>query len=396
MYKKKSIKDMDVSGKRVFVRVDFNVPLNSKGQVTNDNKITQTLPTINYLLEQNAKIILCSHLGRPDGKVVAEYSLKPVAERLRKILKRPILMSADVIGTETHKLVKGMQPGDIVLMENVRFEAGEEENDPVFARKLSSIADIYCSDAFGTVHRAHASTAGIAKYLPSCAGLLISRELEILGSLLTTPKRPFVVVLGGAKVKDKIGMISNLINMADVILLGGAMAYTFVKAKGFAVGKSMIEPDKIELARLLLEKADNAGVKILLPVDNVVAQEFSFAADSRIVRTGAIAPSEMGLDIGPKTAELYAKQIQKAKTVLWNGPMGVFEFQKFASGTNSIAFSMAKCKGVTVVAGGDSSAAISNNKLDNEITHISTGGGATLQLLEGDKLPGIDVLADNI
>ena len=396
MYNKKSIKDMDVEGKRVFVRVDFNVPLNSKGEITDDNRIVQTLPTIKYLIEHKAKVILCSHLGRPDGKVMPEFSLKPVADRLRKLLNMPILFSSDVVGTQTHKLVKVMEPGEVVLIENVRFEKGEEENDPAFARQLSSIADIFCSDAFGTVHRAHASTAGIAKFMPACAGLLVERELEVLDKLLASPKRPFVVVLGGAKVKDKIGMISTFVNKADTIIVGGAMAYTFLKAKGFSVGKSLVEDDKVELARLLLEKAEGLGVKVLLPVDNVVARDISFMAATTVVPTDAIPKDEMGLDIGPKTATLYCNEIARAKTVVWNGPMGVVEYQDFAQGTNAVAYAISDNKGTTIVAGGDSAAVLSSLGLQDRVTHVSTGGGAALTLMEGKSLPGIDVLADNI
>ncbi len=396
MLNKMTLKNMDVKGKRVLVRADYNVPLNSNHQITNDKRIRESVPTINYLLEHGAKIILCSHLGRPDGRVNPEFSMAPVAECLRKLLKKPIILTKDVAGPDTFKFVRSMKEGDIILMENLRFDPGEESNSLEFAKRLASVADIYCDDAFGAMHRVHASIVRIAELLPSCAGLLVERELKVLTKLMQNPERPFVALIGGAKVKDKINLISNLIDLADVVLIGGAMAYTFMKAKNYPVGKSLIERDKIPLAKLLIEKAEKTGTKLVLPIDHVVTGEFNFAAESIIVSTEKFPRNGMGMDIGPKTVSRYKHYISRAKTVFWNGPMGVFEFQNFAKGTNEIAMAVASCKGVTVVGGGDSAAAVEALELQDKITHVSTGGGATLKLLEGAKLPGIEALQDKI
>ncbi len=396
MFNKQTLKDFELKGKKVLLRVDFNVPLNSNLQITNDKRIRETLPTINYLIEQGAKIIIVSHLGRPEGKVKAEFSLKPVAERLRELLKKPVILTDDVAGPDTFKYVRAMKEGDVVMMENVRFDPGEEANDPEFAKKLASLADIYCNDAFGTMHRAHASTTKVAEYLPSCAGLLVEKELSVLGGALENPARPFVVIIGGAKVKDKIALISRLIEVADAVLIGGAMAYTFLRAQGHNVGKSIIEKDKITLARLLLEKAKTQNVKIVLPVDHIVTGEFSFSADYVVSTTKKFPRTGMGMDIGPKTIKLFEHYINKAKTVFWNGPLGVSEFQRFATGTNEIAKTLANAKAYTIVGGGDSAKAIEQLNLQNKIDFVSTGGGAALKLLEGVALPGLQAISEKL
>ncbi len=394
MFNKMTLRDMELREKRVLLRVDFNVPLNSNLQITNDKRMRETLPTIQYLIEQNAKIIIVSHLGRPGGKVVPEFSLKPVAEHLRELLKKPIILANDVAGSETYKYVRTMKPGDIVMMENVRFDAREEENDAEFAKELAGVADVYCNDAFGTMHRAHASTCKVADYLPSCIGFLVERELQVLGGALDNPKRPFVVIIGGAKIKDKITLISRLIDVADVVLIGGAMAYTFLRAQGFNMGRSIVEKDKVQLARLLLEKAKTQGVKVVLPIDHVVAGEFSFSAESVTSSTKKFPRAGIGMDIGPASIRLFKYYISKAKTVFWNGPLGVAEFQKFAKGTNEVAKALADAKAFTIVGGGDSAKCIEQLKLQDKINHISTGGGAALQLLESGSLPGLDCIAN--
>ncbi len=394
MFNKMTLRDLELREKRVLLRVDFNVPLNSNLQITNDKRMRETLPTIQYLIEQNAKIIIVSHLGRPGGKIVPEFSLKPVAEHLRELLKKPIILANDVAGSETYKYVRTMKPGDIVMMENVRFDAREEENDAEFAKELAGVADVYCNDAFGTMHRAHASTCKVADYLPSCIGFLVERELQVLGGALDNPKRPFVVIIGGAKIKDKITLISRLIDVADVVLIGGAMAYTFLRAQGFNMGRSIVEKDKVQLARLLLEKAKTQGVKVVLPIDHVVAGEFSFSAESVTSSTKKFPRAGIGMDIGPASIRLFKYYISKAKTVFWNGPLGVAEFQKFAKGTNEVAKALADAKAFTIVGGGDSAKCIEQLKLQDKINHISTGGGAALQLLESGSLPGLDCIAN--
>ena len=392
MFNKMTLKDMELKGKRVLLRVDFNVPLNSNLQITNDKRMRETLPTIQYLIERQAKIIIVSHLSRPKGKVVPEFSLKPVAEHLRELLQMPIILADDVAGSETYKFVRTMKPGDIVMMENVRFDPREEENDAEFAKELAGVADVYCNDAFGTMHRAHASTCKIADYLPSCIGFLVERELQVLGGALENPKRPFVVIIGGAKIKDKISLISRLIDVADVVLIGGAMAYTFLRAQGYNMGRSIVEKDRVQLARLLLEKAQTQGVKMVLPIDHIAAGEFSFSADAVTASTKKFPRAGIGMDIGPATIRLFKYYISKAKTVFWNGPLGVAEFQKFAKGTNEVAMALADAKAFTIVGGGDSAKCIEQLKLQDKINHISTGGGAALQLLESGSLPGLDCI----
>ncbi len=394
MFNKVTLRDMVLKGKRVLLRVDFNVPLNSNLQITNDKRIRETLPTIKYLIEREAKIIIVSHLGRPDGKVVPEFSLKPVAEYLRVALKKPILLANDVAGAETYKYVRSMKEGDIVMMENVRFDPRETQNDPEFARELAGVADLYCNDAFGTMHREHTSTCKVAELLPSCVGFLAERELEVLGHAIDDPKRPFVVIIGGAKIKDKITLISRMIDVADVVLIGGAMAYTFLRAQGHNVGRSIVEKDKVQLARLLLEKAKTLKTKIVLPTDHIATGEFSFSAESVTVTTKKFPRTAMGMDIGPATIRSFKHYINNAKTVLWNGPLGVAEFQRFANGTNEIAEALAGAKAFTIVGGGDSAKVIEQLNLQDKINHVSTGGGAMLKLLEGTELPGLKNIGD--
>lgn len=392
---KKTIRDIEVAGKKVLVRCDFNVPLDSEtGKITDNRRIRAALPTINYLLDNNAKVILCSHLGRPKGEVNPKYSLKPVAEELSKLLNKKVTLAKDVIEEDAEKLTSNMENGDIILLENVRFHKEEEKNDPEFAKKLASFAEIYVNDAFGTAHRAHASTAGVADYLPAVSGFLIEKELEFLGSSLDNPERPFVAILGGAKVSDKIGVIENLLEKVDTLLIGGGMAYTFYKAQGHGIGTSICEEDKLDLAKEILEKAKQKGVNLLLPVDNHVSSEYSNDGESKFVESTEIPEGFMGLDIGPKTIENFKNVIKTAKTILWNGPLGVSEFDKFAEGTNQIAIALAESNAVTIIGGGDSAAAIEKMGLADKMTHISTGGGASLEFLEGKVLPGIACLDD--
>ncbi len=392
---KKTIEDVDVNGKRVLVRVDFNVPLAEDGTVSDDKRIVAALPTIRYLLDHNAKVILCSHLGRPKGKFDPKFSLAPVGARLSELLPdTKIWLADDVIGESAHTAIDDMQPGEIVLLENVRFHAEEEKNDPTFAKELASLAELYVSDAFGTVHRAHASTAGVAAYLPAVAGFLIGKELGVMGKALDDPERPFVAILGGAKVADKIGVITNLLEKCDSLIIGGGMAYTFFKAKGYEIGTSLLDADSIELAGRLMARASEKGVKLLLPIDNVVAKEFSADAEHKVVDSDKIPADWMGMDIGPKTAELFRETILAAKTVIWNGPMGVFEFPAFAEGTKRVAAACADCEGVTIIGGGDSASAVKKLGFASKMTHISTGGGASLEFLEGKTLPGVAVLND--
>ncbi len=390
---KKTIRDIDVSGKKVLVRCDFNVPLDKEtGEITDNRRIRAAIPTIKYLLDNNAKIILCSHLGRPKGEFNLKYSLRPVAEELSKLLNKEVKLAKDVIGEDAVNLSSNIKEGEIVLLENVRFHKEEEENNPEFAKKLASFADIYVNDAFGTAHRAHASTAGVADYLPAVSGFLIEKELEFLGSSLENPERPFVAILGGAKVSDKIGVIENLLDKVDTLLIGGGMAYTFYKAQGHNIGTSICEEDKLELANEILEKAKQKEVKLLLPIDNHISSEYSNEAEDRFVEEQEIPEGFMGLDIGPKTINLFCEIIKDAKTVLWNGPLGVTEFTKFEEGTKKIAKALAESKAVTIIGGGDSAAAIEKMGLADKMTHISTGGGASLEFLEGKILPGIACL----
>lgn len=392
---KKTVKDVDVRSKRVLVRVDYNVPLDANGNVSDDKRITASLPTINYLLEQGARIILCSHLGRPKGEVKKEFSLAPVAKRLKELLPNVnIYFASDCIGEEAERKAAALKDGEILLLENLRFHKEEEKNDPEFAKKLASLAEIYVSDAFGTVHRAHASTAGVAAYLPAVAGFLIGKELSIMGGALENPERPFVAILGGAKVADKIGVITNLLNKCDTLLIGGGMAYTFFKAMGYEIGDSLLDAESIDLAKQLMETAKEKGVKLLLPVDTVVAKAFAADAEHMTVSANAIPAGWQGLDIGEKTRELFAAEIKNAKTVIWNGPMGVFEFPEFAKGTEAVAKACAECGGTTIIGGGDSASAVKKLGYADKMTHISTGGGASLEFLEGKVLPGVAALND--
>ena len=392
---KKTVKDVDVRSKRVLVRVDYNVPLDANGNVSDDKRITASLPTINYLLEQGARIILCSHLGRPKGEVKKEFSLAPVAKRLKELLPGVnIYFASDCIGEEAERKAAALKDGEILLLENLRFHKEEEKNDPEFAKKLASLAEIYVIDAFGTVHRAHASTAGVAAYLPAVAGFLIGKELSIMGGALENPERPFVAILGGAKVADKIGVITNLLNKCDTLLIGGGMAYTFLKAMGYEIGDSLLDAESIDLAKQLMETAKQKGVKLLLPVDTVVAKAFAADAEHMTVASNAIPAGWQGLDIGEKTRELFAAEIKNAKTVIWNGPMGVFEFPEFAKGTEAVAKACAECGGTTIIGGGDSASAVKKLGYADKMTHISTGGGASLEFLEGKVLPGVAALND--
>ena len=391
---KKTIEDIDVSGKRVLVRCDFNVPLDGT-KITDETRIVAALPTIKYLLDHNAAVILCSHLGRPKGEFNMKYSLAPVAERLSEKLDKKVVLAKDVIGPDAQKCVSEMKPGDVVLLENVRFHKEEEKNDPEFAKKLASFAEIYVNDAFGTTHRAHASTEGVAHYLPAVAGFLIGKELDVMGKALENPARPFVAILGGAKVSDKIGVITNLLEKVDTLIIGGGMSYTFQKALGGSIGKSLCEEDKIDLAREMLEKAKEKGVRILLPVDNICGQEFSNDTLRITVHSKQIPDGWEGMDIGPQTQALFAAEIANAATVVWNGPMGVFEFPNFAGGTRAIAQALAdnhNC--VSIIGGGDSAAAVEQMGYADKMTHISTGGGASLEFLEGKELPGVAALND--
>lgn len=391
---KMTIRDIDVTGKRVFVRVDFNVPMDKSGKITNDTRIREALLTINYLREKGAKVILASHLGRPKGKVNPEFSLAPAALRLSELLGAEVLMAPACTGPEVENMVAKLKAGDVLMLENVRFHAEEETNDPVFAEQLARLADIFVSDAFGTAHRAHASTAGIAAYLPAVAGFLMEKEIKILGKVLASPERPFVAIIGGAKVSDKIGVIENLLTKVDTLIIGGGMANTFLKAKGFTVGKSLVEEDKIELAIRLMEKARRRGVALLLPVDLVAAERFAEDSFFTIVAADKVPDEWMALDIGPETVNVYKNAVKGARTILWNGPMGVFEFDNFANGTNGVARAVAEAGGISVVGGGDSIAAIEKAGLAGWIDHMSTGGGASLAFLEGQELKGISVLQD--
>ncbi len=394
MLNKKTIEDVDVNGKKVLVRCDFNVPQDENGNITDDRRIVSALPTIKYLLEHNAKVILCSHLGRPKGEFNMKYSLKPVAVRLSELLNQEVKLANDVIGDSAKELSANLKEGEAILLENVRFHKEEEENDMPFSKKLSELADLYVNDAFGTAHRAHASTAGVAKYLPAVCGYLIQKEINVMGKALTNPARPFVAILGGKKVSDKISVITNLIDKVDTLLIGGGMAYTFYRAKGYEIGTSICEEDKIELAKELLEKANHKGVKLILPVDNVVAKEFSNDSESKVVASDSIPEGWQGLDIGPETVKLFAEELKDAKTVIWNGPMGVFEFDNFAKGTNEVAKILGALNAVTIIGGGDSASAIEKGGFADKMTHISTGGGASLEFLEGKVLPGIACLLD--
>ncbi len=391
---KKTVKDINVNGKKVLVRVDFNVPLDENKNITDETRINAALPTIQYLLDNGAAVILCSHLGRPKGEFNMKYSLAPVAARLKEIFPGKVTFAEDVIGESAEKAVAALTAGNIVLLENLRFHAEEEKNNADFAKKLASYAEIYVNDAFGTAHRAHASTAGVADYLPAVAGFLIGKELDIMGKALENPERPFVAILGGKKVSDKIGVINNLLEKVDTLIIGGAMAYTFYKAMGLEIGKSLLEEEKIDLAKSLIEKAEAKGVKLLLPVDTIVADKFGEDANVMNVDRDAIPADWEGLDIGEKTRQLFADAVKNAKTVIWNGPMGVFEIEKFAGGTKAVAAALAECEGTTIIGGGDSAAAVEQLGYADKMSHISTGGGASLEFLEGLELPGVAALND--
>lgn len=394
--KKKTFKDIDVAGKRVFVRVDFNVPQDDNGKITDDTRIRAALPTINYLVNQNAKVILCSHLGRPKGVVNEKYSLAPVAIRLAELINKPVNMAKDVVGESAKKLVDEMNDGNIVLLENVRFHAEEEKNDTEFAKELASLADVFVNDAFGTAHRAHASTAGIAKFLPAVAGFLMDSEIMALSNAVENAEKPLVVILGGAKVSDKINVIATLMTKATTLLIGGAMANTFLAAKGYNVGFSKYEADRIDVAKELMEKADSLNVNLVLPVDVMAGKEFAPKTKCKCFPVDKIADGYQAMDIGKKTRKMFAEEIKNAKTIIWNGPMGVFEFKKFSKGTLSVAKAIAKSDAVSVVGGGDSAAALQQLGYANKVTHLSTGGGATLEFLEGKNLPGVAMLEDKI
>ena len=392
---KKTVRDIDLENKKVLVRCDFNVPLDEEGNITDNRRIVGALPTIQYLLEQNCKVILCSHLGRPKGEVKPEFSLKPVAEELQRLLKKEVKLAEDVTGPSARALTENMRPGDIVLLENVRFDPREEKNEESLSKEFASLAEVYVNDAFGTAHRAHSSTEGVAKFLPAVSGFLIEKELNFLGNALENPKRPFMAILGGKKVSEKIGVIDSLLEKVDTLIIGGGMAYTFFKSMGYSVGNSICELDKLDLARGAMAKAKEKDVKLMLPVDNIIADEFSNDANVKAINSDQIPDGWEGLDIGPKTIAMFEEELKKAKTILWNGPVGLSEFPKFANGTDSLArllASMDDC--VTIIGGGDSAAAIERNGLSDKMTHISTGGGASLEFLEGKKLPGIECLLD--
>ena len=391
---KKTVKDIDLKGKKVFVRCDFNVPMDENQVITDNRRIVAALPTIKYLLENNCKVILCSHLGRPKGEVKPEFSLKPVAKELGKLLGKDIKMAEDVIGESAKSLAASLQEGEVMLLENVRFHREETDNDPEFAKELASLAEIFVNDAFGAAHRAHASTAGIAEYLPAVSGFLIEKELTFLGNAIFKPERPFVAILGGAKVSDKIGVIDSLLDKVDVLMIGGGMAYTFFKAQGYSVGNSLCEEDKVDLALDAMEKAKNKGVKLILPIDTKIGKEFKPDTESKTVAWTEIPDEWEGFDIGEKTIEIFKEEVRKAKTVIWNGPLGLFEFDQFAIGTNEIAKELAQIDATTIIGGGDSAAAVEKVGLADKMTHISTGGGASLEFLEGKKLPGIECLMD--
>ena len=391
---KKTVKDIDLKGKKVFVRCDFNVPMDEKQNITDNTRIVAALPTIKYLLEQDCKIILASHLGRPKGEVKPEFSLAPVAKELSKLLNKEVIMAKDVIGEDATNKAENLKEGEIMLLENVRFHREETDNDPEFAKKLASMAEIYVNDAFGAAHRAHASTAGIAQYLPAVSGFLIEKELTVLGNAINNPERPFMAILGGAKVSDKIGVIDSLLDKVDTLMICGGMAYTFFKAQGYSVGNSLCEEEKTGLALEAMEKAKQKGVKLLLPVDTKVGKEFKPDTESKTVAWTDIPDGWEGFDIGEKTIEMFKNELKNAKTVIWNGPVGLFEFDQFAIGTNEIAKTLADLDATTIIGGGDSGAAVAKAGLADKMTHICTGGGASLEFLEGKKLPGIECLLD--
>ncbi len=390
---KKSIKDIDVKGKRVLVRCDFNVPLDN-GVITNDKRIVASLPTIKYLLEHGAKVILCSHLGRPKGEVMPEFSLKPVAARLSELLGLEVKMADDVVGDSAKALAADLKEGEVLLLENVRFEKGETKNDPELSRKFADLADIFVNDAFGSAHRAHSSTAGVAEYIPAVCGFLIEKEIEFIGGALENPKRPLVAILGGAKVSDKIGVITNLLDKVDTLIIGGGMAYTFMKALGHNIGNSLLDEENIGFAGDMMKAAEEKGVKFIIPVDNRIGREYDKDTESRVCPSDDIPEGWMGLDIGPETEKLFTEALEGAGTVIWNGPMGVSEWDKFAGGTIAVATAVANSGAVSIIGGGDSVAAVTKLGFADKMSHISTGGGASLEFLEGKELPGIAALND--
>ena len=396
MLNKKSLKDFNFAGKRVLVRCDFNVPMDENGNITDDIRITSSLPTINYLMEQGAKVILMSHLGRPKGEANKKYTLEAVANRLKELLNKEVIFADDdnVVSNAVKKQVEAMEDGDVLLLQNTRFRKEEEKNEENFAKDLASLGEIYINDAFGTSHRGHASNVGVSTYLPSAVGFLVEKEISIMGKALESPDRPFVAILGGAKVSDKIGVIENLINKVDAIIVGGGMAYTFLKAQGYEIGKSLLEEDKIDLAKNLLKKAEDNNVKLMLPVDVVAAKEFKNDTEFKTVKIEEIPEDMMGLDIGEESIKLFSAAIKEAKTVIWNGPMGVFEMDNFKKGTDAVAKAMSETEGITIVGGGDSASAVEKSGFAEKMTHISTGGGASLELLEGKILPGIDAISE--
>ena len=394
MLNKKTVEDIDVTSKRVLVRCDFNVPLDADGNITDENRIQGALPTIKYLVDKGAKIVLCSHLGRPKGEFNMEYSLAPVAKRLSELLGKEVVMAKDVIGEDAKAKAAALESGDVLLLENVRFHAEEEKNDPAFAKELASFGEIFVNDAFGTAHRAHASTAGVADYLPAVSGFLIKKEIDFLGNAVSNPTRPFLAILGGAKVKDKIGVINALMEKVDAIIIGGGMAYTFLKAKGGSIGNSLLDEERLDYAKEMMKKAEEKGVKFLLPTENVIADAFDNDANIKCVDGMNIPDGWQGLDIGPKAIEEFGKAIAEAKTIVWNGPMGAFEMPNFAKGTEAVAKMVAEADAVTIIGGGDSAAAVEQLGYADKMSHISTGGGASLEFLEGLELPGIACLQD--
>ena len=394
-YNKKTVKDVDVKGKKVLLRCDFNVPQDkATGAITDDKRIVAALPTIQYLLDNGAAVIACSHLGKPKEGPDPKLSLAPVAKRLAELLGKEVIMAADVVGPDATAKAAALKPGEIMLLENTRFEKGETKNDPELAKKMASMAEVYVSDAFGAVHRAHASTAGVADYLPAVSGFLIQKELEIIGGALADPKRPLVAILGGSKVSSKIGVINNLLEIADTIIIGGGMAYTFSAAEGGKVGDSLLEADWEDYSKEMVAKAKAKGVKLLLPVDTVIADAFAPDANHKVVASGEIPDGWQGLDIGPETVKLYCDAVKDAGTVIWNGPMGVFEFPAFAVGTKAVAEALANTNAITIIGGGDSAAAVQQLGYADKMTHISTGGGASLEFMEGKELPGVACLLD--
>ena len=391
---KKTVKDIDLKGKKVFVRCDFNVPMDENRNITDNTRIVAALPTIKYLLEQDCKLILASHLGRPKGEYKLEYSLAPVAKELSNLLGKEVIMANDVVGEDATSKASNLKEGEILLLENVRFHKEETENNPEFSKKLASMAEVFVNDAFGTAHRAHSSTTGIASYLPAVSGFLIEKELKFLGNAVNNPERPFVAILGGAKVSDKIGVIDSLLEKVDTLMIGGGMAYTFFKAQGYEVGNSICEMDKLDLAKSAMEKAKQKGVKLMLPVDTKIGKEFKADTESKTVKYTEIPTDWEGFDIGAETIKMFSDELRNAKTVIWNGPLGLFEFDQFAIGTNEIAKVLSEIDATTIIGGGDSAAAVKKAGLEDKMTHISTGGGASLEFLEGKKLPGIDALMD--